>query len=371
MKKYRKKKLSIKKISFLIISIILVTIISININRITTFYQSKITGYEYNTIEVFHELNVYDNIKKHDYSKTLEKIVKTEYYNPKYLNSYLDINYQNTDTFYTDINKLLNLGYNSNDINMAYEKLSPSNIVILTDNPYLKDLTDVLNLAYFDEDNLARYLKYDKDLSAEDRVTYVNALLDYKYYTNVIDIEDPSDITVIVNKYHKLASDYVPNDLEAINPKYNQGFNNKMRKVAKVAFEKMCEAALEDNITIYSGSAYRSYSYQQSLYNRYVNANGFDAAETFSARAGYSEHQTGLATDVMNKRLDFISKNDKEYDWLINNSYKYGFILRYPEGKENITGYMYEEWHFRYLGVDIATELYKSNLTYEEYIARK
>jgi len=144
-----------------------------------------------------------------------------------------------------------------------------------------------------------------------------------------------------------------------------------MRHEAKVAFEEMCEAALKDNINIYSGSAYRSYDYQLGLYNRYVKANGFDEAETFSARAGYSEHQTGLATDILNAKLDYISANDKEYDWLINNSYKYGFILRYPKGKEKITGYMYEEWHFRYLGKEIAKDLYELGITYDEYVARK
>ena len=371
MKRHKKRKLSIKKIGYLVIPLILIIVILINLNRIITFCQSKITGYEYDTIEVFHELSVYDDIKKHKYSKTLENIIKTEYYNPKYLKDYLEIDYQDKNDFYVNIDKLLTLGYTYEDINMTYQKLSDESINILASNSYLKDIIEIINLSYFKEDNLERYIKYNKELSSEDRVTYVNAYLDYEYYTNVIDIEDPNDIYVLVNKYHRLKSSYVPSDLEAISTKYNQGYNNKMRKVAKEAFEKMCEAALADNITIYSGSAYRSYSYQQNLYNRYVSTNGFKAAETFSARAGYSEHQTGLATDVMNKSLDFISKSDKEYDWLINNSYKYGFILRYPEGKEDITGYMYEEWHFRYLGVDVATKLYETNLTYEEYIARK
>ena len=372
MRKIKRKKLNIKKLSLLLIPIILILVITLNFNRIVTLYQSKVTGYEYDTINVFHELNVYNDIKKHTHSDTLEKIVISEYYNPKYLKDYLDINYQNKDNFFENINKLLTLGYTKDDINMIYQKLSDNSISILIENEYLKDIVNILNLSYFHEDNLKRYLEYNNDnLSSENLVTYVNANLDYKYYTNVINIDEPEKITVLVNKYHKLDNNYVPNDLEAINPKYNQGFNNKMRKVAKEAFEEMCEGALNDGITIYSGSAYRSYSYQQSLYNRYVATNGFDNAETFSARAGYSEHQTGLATDIMNKNLDFISKNDKEYDWLINNSYKYGFILRYPEGKENITGYMYEEWHFRYLGKDIAKELYDLDITYDEYVARK
>ena len=372
MKKIKKKKVNTKKILLVVIPLLIIILLFINRINIIHFYQSKITGYEFDTIGVFHELNIYDEVKKHPRSDTLEKIVKTEYYNPKYLDNYLAINYHDKDEYFNTINKLLDIGYNNDEINDIYNDLKDESIILLTDYDYLKDISTILDLPYFNEEALKRYLEYrkNKDIGYEDLITYVNAYLDYEYYTNVIDIDNPEDTKVLVNKYHKLASDYVPSDLEEINPKYNKGANNKLKHVAREAFEKMCEGALQDNIKIYSGSAYRSYNYQLNLYNRYVITNGFANAETFSARAGYSEHQTGLATDVMNARIDYISKSDKEYDWLINNSYKYGFILRYPEGKENITGYMYEEWHFRYLGEELATELYNSGLTYEEYVAR-
>ena len=372
MKKVKKKKVSNKKILRLVIPLIILIILFINRNNIIMFYQSKTSGYEFKTISTFHELDIYDDIKDHSYSDNLEHIVMTEYFNPKYLSSYLDINYYDKDNYFNNLNKLLDIGYKADEINKIYDNLKDESINLLIEDDYLDDINNILDLKYFHEDNLKRYLEYrkDKELKYEDLITYVNANLDYKYYTNVKDIDNIKDITVLVNKYNKLASDYVPEDLETITSKYNLGFNNKMRHDARIHFEEMCEGALKDNIKIYSGSAYRSYSYQQGLYNRYVNTNGFDSAETFSARAGYSEHQTGLATDIMNAR-DYISKNDKEYEWLVNNSYKYGFILRYPEGKESITGYMYEEWHYRYLGVDLATEIYKSGLTYEEYIARQ
>ncbi len=371
MKKIKRKKISIKKILFLIIPLIIIIIIFINRHYLITLYQSKTTGYEYNSIEAFHEYNIYPTIKEHEYSHTLDKIITTEYYNPKYLNSYFDIEYKEKENYYEEINSLLGLGYNAKEINDIYKSLSTDSINLLINNNYLKDISLIMNLNYFHEDYLERYLKYNKDnLSYEDIITYVNIGLDKEYYTGVINIEDPTDISVIVNKYHKLSSDYVPSDLETIANKYNRGYNNKLRKVAKEAFEEMCEAALKDDITIYSGSAYRSYSYQKNLYDRYVNTNGFKEAETFSARAGYSEHQTGLATDILNKRQDYISANDKEYEWLVNNSYKYGFILRYPKGKDNITGYMYEEWHFRYVGKDLAKKIIDSQLTYDEYVAR-
>ena len=373
VKRIKKRKLSIKKILKLIIPLFIIIILLVYKNNLIKLYQSKKTGYSYDTISVFHDLDIYDDIKGHKYSNTLEHIIITEYYNPTYLNDYLNIEYNNDFDFLKNINTLLDLGYTSKDINTIYNNLSPESIKLLTENNYLKDIVNILKLTYFHEDKLARYLNYNKDndLSYENLITYVNANLDYKYYTNVIDITEPKDITVLVNKYHKLSNNYIPDDLEAISNKCNRGFNNKMRHEAKVAFEEMCEAALKDNINIYSGSAYRSYDYQLGLYNRYVKANGFDEAETFSARAGYSEHQTGLATDILNAKLDYISANDKEYDWLINNSYKYGFILRYPKGKEKITGYMYEEWHFRYLGKEIAKDLYELGITYDEYVARK
>ena len=372
MRKVKKRKMNYHKTLKLIIPLIFIITIFLFRKPIITFYQSKVTGYPMDTIEVFNELNIYKDIKQYPYSDTLNYIVKTEYYNPKYLNDYLSIDYQTKENYFPEINQLLTLGYSANEINAIYTSLNDQSITLLTTSDYLKDIYTILNLSYFHEENLERYLKYNqgKELNYEDLITYVNAQLDYKYYTNVINVENPKDITVLVNKYHKLSSSYIPEDLETISTKYNKGYNNKLRHVAKVAFESMCEAALKDNIKIYSGSAYRSYNYQQDLYNRYVATNGFNEAETFSARAGYSEHQTGLATDIMNAKVDYISKSDKEYTWLINNSYKYGFILRYPEGKENITGYMFEEWHFRYVGIDIATNLFKLGLTYDEYVAR-
>ena len=373
MKKVKRKKLSIKKTLRIILPLLLITILLINSNNILMLYESKITGYQKETIEVFHELNIYKDIKNHDYSNTLEKIIKTEYYNKKYLNNYLDIEYNNNPDFLKNINLLLSLGYDTKEINTIYKNLSPDSINILIENNYLKDITNIINLNYFHEDNLKRYLTYQKDKNIDyiDLITYVNIGLDKEYYTEVTNIKDPTDINILVNKYHALDSNYIPSDLEAIDNKYNRGGNNKLRHVAKIAFEKMCADALKDNIKIYSGSAYRSYNYQLNLYNRYVKQNGFKNAETFSARAGYSEHQTGLATDILNEKLNYISSSDKEYDWLVNNSYKYGFILRYPKGKENITGYMYEEWHFRYLDPKIAEDLHKLSITYDEYVARK
>ena len=152
-------------------------------------------------------------------------------------------------------------------------------------------------------------------------------------------------------------------------PTYNQGEDPK----ARAAFEQMAAAAKNEGFELVAFSGFRSYEYQQSLYDRYVSRDGKDAADRYSARPGYSEHQSGLAFDIGEKGNEDLWLTDAFGEsaagkWLVNNAHKYGFILRYPKGKEDITGYMYESWHFRYLEGDTATKVYKAGVTLEEYL---
>lgn len=380
-KKRKGRKLKKKKI--ILFSFILILIICA-----ISFVIPKNYGYNKEATKAFKEMNIYDKIKdKKVYSKVLEEAVLNGTFNEKYLDSYLDIKYIDGKTNVKDINNLLSIGYSSSDINTFYEKI-PNSINVIIDNDYDKEIANYLKLKYFKEDNLDRYIKYENntdrlssvydtgtietDYNYEDTVTFVNAYLDKKYYSNDIDVsnEEAEKIDVVVNKYYKLDKNYEPSDLTKINSKFASGDNQRLRKEAAVKFEEMATEALNNSYKIYAGSTYRSYEYQLGLYNRYVRKDGFDAAETYSARAGYSEHQLGLAVDVINGKWEYLSEDDKEYDWLTKNSYKYGFILRYPRGKEYITGYMFEDWHFRYLGIDLATKVYNSGLTYDEYVAR-
>lgn len=376
--KRKRKKNNKKKVLILIIIIILIL-------SLVYILLPKNYGYKKETIEVFKENDLYEQIKdKKIYSKTLEEAINQNSFNKEYFLEYLDIKYIDDKDFVSNINKLLNLGYSSKDINAIYEKI-PDDVNIIIDSKYNKDIINIMNLSYFKIDNLKRYLDYDimdvksiydisnikKDFNYEDVVTYVNANLDKEYYSsdNLISNDDASKIDVLVNKYHKLDENYEPSDLTIIDSKYASG-TQKLRKEAKIKFEEMASDMAKDNLKIYAGSTYRSYTYQKGLYDRYVKKDGFAAAETYSARSGYSEHQLGLAVDIVNGKWDYLSENDKEYDYLIKNSYKYGFILRYPRGSEYITGYMFEDWHFRYLGVELATKVFNSGLTYDEYIAR-
>ena len=376
--KRKRKKNNKKKVLILIIIIILIL-------SLVYILLPKNYGYKKETIEVFKENNLYEQIKdKKIYSKTLEEAINQNSFNKEYFLEYLDIKYIDDKDFISNINKLLNLGYGSKDINAIYNKI-PDSVNIIIDSKYNKDIINIMNLSYFKIDNLKRYLDYDimevksiydisnikKDFNYEDVVTYVNANLDKEYYSsdNLISNEDASKIDVLVNKYHKLDENYEPSDLTIIDSKYASG-TQKLRKEAQIKFEEMASDMAKENLKIYAGSTYRSYTYQKGLYDRYVKKDGFAAAETYSARSGYSEHQLGLAVDIVNDKWDYLSENDKEYDYLVKNSYKYGFILRYPRGSEYITGYMFEDWHFRYLGIELATKVFNSGLTYDEYIAR-
>lgn len=165
---------------------------------------------------------------------------------------------------------------------------------------------------------------------------------------------------LIVNKTYSLPSSY----------------GTSLTSTTKNAFNKMQAAAKLDGINIYIASGFRSYRTQNRLYNNYVARDGKAKADTYSARPGHSEHQSGLAFDICSHDLDgqnaCINSNFDNTDqakWLAQNAYKYGFILRYPKGKTNETGYKYESWHFRYVGTDLSTKLYNNGdwLTMENY----
>lgn len=165
------------------------------------------------------------------------------------------------------------------------------------------------------------------------------------------------DGLIIANKTYALPSDYNPGGLTS---------------QTNSAAQEMFNAAKAAGYNMWAQSKFRSYSTQNKLYNNYVKNRGKSAADTFSARPGHSEHQTGLAFDVCAKNKPCINSdfnNTAEAKWLAANAYKYGFILRYPKGKESITGYKYESWHFRYVGKDLAAKLYNDGnwITLEEY----
>lgn len=240
------------------------------------------------------------------------------------------------------------------------------------ENKNQKELIDS-SIPYYKEKLKERYLLYQQknpNLSDEDIITRVNIGLDQDYYTNTKETPNLNTIYILSNKYLYMSPGYIPDNLETINPKYTSSTRTLVTE-ARIAFEELANKAELEGYTIRAISAYRSYQYQHVLYNKYVDQDGVEKADTYSARPGYSEHQTGLVVDVDNKKTDYNNfESTEEFKWMQENAHKYGFILRYPKGKESITGYTYESWHYRYVGEKIATYIYENDITFDEYYVR-
>lgn len=181
-------------------------------------------------------------------------------------------------------------------------------------------------------------------------------------------------VAVLVNKEFALPEDYEPDDL--VYPDVRFTFKDKidkrkMRQEAASALEELFAGAEKDGIYLAGVSAYRSHSTQTSLFNRYVERDGLEKAKTYSAEPGHSEHETGLAIDVSGSDGKCAAEDcfggTPEAEWLADHASEYGFIIRYPEGKEDITGYKYEPWHLRYVGKEIAADIAERGITLEEY----
>lgn len=188
-------------------------------------------------------------------------------------------------------------------------------------------------------------------------------------------LKEANSIWVVVNKTRPLApQNYTPTDLATPNLPVRVPGNEsmQMRQVTAAALEKMFAAASADGVKLMVSSGYRSYSYQVNLYGGYVKSSGQAAADNFSARPGYSEHQTGLAVDLepLDQQCDvnICFANLPAGKWVSVNAYKYGFILRYPADKIAITGYDYEPWHVRYIGTELALQMHQQHVeTLEEF----
>lgn len=222
------------------------------------------------------------------------------------------------------------------------------------------------------EEKYIAYKQSHEEFTWEEVITYTNIGLDREFYSDVHMIHNPDSLTVLVNKYNQLKGDYVPGDLEMIDPGFNSG-GLMLRHEARIAFETMCRDAHSAGLYLQAISTFRSFFYQKKVYFKNLTAEISileyqTIRDKVSARAGHSEHQTGLAVDINDLEQTF--EETPEAKWLVANSYRYGFILRYPKGKEFITGYDYEPWHFRYLGKEHAKSVFHSGLTYDEYYAR-
>lgn len=278
------------------------------------------------------------------------------------------INYTKTYDY-----KLNKIGYNEKEINTLKKELKEKQLDQLLEKEYNKQIPNLIKEKYFIFENLNKYLNYikdnkDKDLS--DVVTIINVGADSEFYKNTKETDTTKNELMLVNKYNYLTKEYNPDDLQVFSNKHAYGENQSLRKIAYDAYISMFNAAKNDGYTLIINSSYRSYDEQTEVYDNYSSWYGEEEALKVAAKPGYSEHQTGLAVDIQSycsQEKEF--EECEEFTWLSKNAYKYGFILRYPDGLEQITGYNYESWHYRYVGKEAAKYIHDNNITFDEYYA--
>ena len=269
---------------------------------------------------------------------------------------------------------LLALNYTQEEIDLIQKyNITDENIQYLVDNKITSDLAiNIIKQKYYIDDYLKKYLAYyekNPDLSFAEIITRINTHLDDEFYTNTEKTDDTLGKFVLLNKHYYADGNYKGQNLIDVDKQYNR-YNTsfKLSEECYEAFLKMYNDAKEQGYAFKINSAYRSYETQIKIYQGWVNKDGVALADTYSARAGFSEHQTGYAFDVR----DYPFTNDdysktKSFTWVSENAYKYGFIIRFPKDKEYITGYQYEPWHYRYCGTECATYIHDNDITFEEY----
>lgn len=278
------------------------------------------------------------------------------------------IDYRNSNEF-----KLKQIGYNETEIK-DITKLKDDQIKAILKKKYNRLNIKFIRQKYFITNNLNRYIKYynnHKDDKISHIVSIVNVCADEDYYDK--DTVKKTDISkkelMLVNKFNYLDENYAPDDIVKVSMQFAYG-DNEIKKEVYEKFRSMYNDAKKEGLYLIITSSYRDYNFQKELWDSYANQKGDEWADSVSARAGYSEHQTGYTLDIVtyNANMSSFEKTD-EFKWLQDNAYKYGFILRYPKDKEDITGYSYESWHYRYVAKDVATKIKKLGITFDEYYA--
>ena len=215
--------------------------------------------------------------------------------------------------------------------------------------------------------------QFEKEKITISGLNYAEAVSGEVNSDGVTVVGEPESVQVIVNKERKLPEGYEPPDLMIPDVAF-QAVNQErkhLREPAALALEKLFEAAEDDGLELVAVSGYRRYETQEYLYNRSVEVNGKEYADQYSAKPGHSEHQTGLAMDVSTASVAFdlveAFEETPEGQWVAENAHEHGFVIRYPKGKSDITGYNYEPWHLRYVGQEIATSIHEQSETIEKF----
>jgi len=263
--------------------------------------------------------------------------------------------------------KLLRLGYPVTEARAILGELSndqADSLIVHIGHDTI--IYSIVTQRYFIADNLGRYLSYhnsDTSASIRDIIAIVNAGADRKAYEGSVPSDTSKGHLILVNKYHYLTKDYQRQDMVPFNKTCSYKGNQAARPVVE-AFVNMQEACkTQTGRMLMVSSSYRSFEHQHYSHSIYH--------DRLAAQPGYSEHQTGLSLDItsMEHPEKWSFGKSKEGAWVRENCHRFGFILRYPEGKSRITGFDYEPWHLRYVGVDAAQLIHDEDLTFDEYYA--
>ncbi len=304
-------------------------------------------------------------------SKTLNRVFEEEQFREEYKDIYRKIDYVDQEHFIEHVHTLLDKKYPVSDINIIFAHGNDQEVDEFAKRDRVRYIEEFFSVDYAKLRNYDRYVAYS-DETGEDgdtTVLLVNLDMDREGYQDATLVSKFS-YDMLINKHRYLSEDFEPDDLYDVPKEYASEEGFKCNRVAFEAFKAMSLDATNQGYGILINSAYRSYQDQLDIIEYYKKAYGQNYVDKYVAKAGYSEHQTGLALDIKSKMGGTFVRS-KEYQWMLDNAYKYGFIYRYSERGEFFTGFREESWHYRYVGKDIALYLHEhNNMTLEEYWAK-
>ena len=302
-------------------------------------------------------------------NKTLNAAFESDDYNEKYLDQYSKIEYQNHEHLIRNINTLIKKGYSNDNISMILAHGSDSDVTEFAKRDKINYLEEFFSLPYAKLSNYDRYVDYSNETGEDDETTVlaVNLDMDKENYEDPVIVTDFST-DMLVNKHRSLTKDFEPDDLVSIDEEYAADDTQAGSRIAVNAFIEMYKDAQKEGYDLVINSSYRSYQDQEEVCNTYRDLYGDNYVTNYVAMPGFSEHQTGLSFDIGSKDTNVFAESD-EYTWIRENAHKYGFIQRFPEEYEAVTGFRAEPWHYRYVGKKIASYIYENNISFEEYYA--
>lgn len=346
-----------KEVIYALLAIVAVILLFM-IPRYLQTSRLKKLGYKKDEITAIRSQDLAKDLIEHEYySPFLAKSIKEGTLNKDYLSLYTVISEEGSldEQDFLLYNRLLDRGYTEEQLLNLFKSLYRFEMTPLLVFDY-----QIIETKYID-DCLA-----NREKNSKNHFELTNNY--YTHYTNTIETPDADKTSMLVNKTYYLSSSYRPQNVVTLSRVY-AAEGKELAGEAATAFEAFADAGRNVGVTFFVTSAYRSYEAQEELHQLYVNSYGEEWADERSARAGFSEHQTGLTVDIAATNED--DKKDFEdtlaYQWTSTNCHDYGWIIRFPKGKEQITGYIFESWHYRYLGKELATAVVNSGLTYDEF----